>query len=362
MSILKKFFAKKETHINTPEEFWNWFLENEQAFYKVVKEHKRIESDFFSRLGPKLKEVKEEIYFLCGMMNDQVAELIFTPDGSVKNVAFVEDLVAAAPDLSNWKFTALKPAVDIESFNIEMNNYGFSKEKINFYAIENPTYPDEVDLMLVYDDFVQQDEASIGDGIWIFLDNYLGELHAITSIDTLKVIGPDTAEGTLIPIDKLKDYLVWREKEFVEKYEGTRYNTANDSYIGLETTIENGMPLIAMINRTLLDWDAKASHPWIVRVEITYPANESGFPDEKTYQLLNQVEDELIKMLPDAQGYLNIGRETVDGNRDVFFACKDFRGPARTLDQLKDKYSDAFQMDYVIYKDKYWQSFEHYKG
>ena len=34
----------------------------------------------------------------------------------------------------------------------------------------------------------------------------------------------------LIPISKLKDFLTWREKEFIEKYEGTRHNTENDSY------------------------------------------------------------------------------------------------------------------------------------
>lgn len=362
MSILKKIFAKKETPIRTVEEFWNWFVTEEQAFYKVMKRHEGIEEHFFDHLAPKLGQLREGVYFLAGMAGEEVAELVLTPDGVVKNIAFIEDLVQQAPTLPNWKFTALKPAVDINQFDIKMNNYIFSKDKISFYAIEHPHYPDEVDLVIVYDDFVKEDESLIGDGILIFLDNFLGELNAITSIDTLKVIGPKEAEGELIPIFKLKDYLIWREKEFVEKYEGTRYNTANDSYGGLEAELDNGKPLIAMINSTLLNWDAKASHPWIVRVEITYPANESGFPDEKTYQLLNQVEDELIEMLPDAKGYLNLGRETADGNRDIFFACKDFRVPARTLDQLKDKYSDAFQMGYVIYKDKYWQSFERYKG
>ena len=362
MSILKNIFAKKEKPIYTIEEFWQWFQENEQTFYKVVQDRNAIEEKFFDRLAPKLQEVREGVYFLSGMMDDNTAELIFTPDGIVKNVAFIEDLVQAAPQLPHWKFTALKPAVDINRFNIRMNNYEFSKEKINFYAIEHPTYPDEVDLVIVYDDFVESDRPVITNGIYVFLDNFLGELNAITSIDSLKVIGLEQAEAELIPILKLKDYLVWREKEFIEKYEGTRYNTENDDYIGLEAKLDNGMPLIAMINRTLLDWDAKASHPWIVRVEIAFKANENGFPDEHTYQLLNAFEDELIEILPDAQGYLNIGRETVDGNRDIFFACKDFREPAKVVDQIKKKYSDNFSVSYAIYKDKYWQSFERYKG
>ncbi len=361
MSILKNFFAKKEKPIHTIEEFWQWFQENEQTFFNVVKKRDAIEEDFFDRLSPKLKELKEGIFFLSGMLNDHTAELIFTPDGIIRNVAFVEDLVQGAPVLANWKFTALKPAVDINQFNIRMNNYEFSKEKISFYAIEHPNYPDEVDLVFVYADFAENDRAAITNGIYIFLDNFLGELNAITSIDNLTVVGPNEAEGTLIPIVKLKDYLVWREKEFIEKYEGTRYNTASDSYVGLEATLENGMPLIALINRTILDWDAKASHPWIIRVEIAYQASQNGFPDENTYQLLNQFEDELIEILPDDQGYLNLGRETVDGNRDIFFACKDFRKAARVLEQMKMVYKQAFHVGYAIYKDKYWQSFERYK-
>jgi hypothetical protein len=362
MSILKNIFAKKENPIHTIADFWHWFQENEQTFFKVVQGRDAIEEQFFDRLAPKLQELREGVYFLAGMMNDEVAELIFTPDGMVKNVAFIEDLVQAAPQLPNWKFTALKPVADINRFNIRMNNYEFSKEKINFYAIEHPQYPDEVDLVLVYDDFVESDKSVIANGIYIFLDNFLGELNAITAIDSLKVVGPDQAEGELISILKLKDYLIWREKEFIEKYEGTRYNTDNDAYVGLEATLENGMPLIAMINRTLLDWDAKASHPWIVRVEIAFKANHNGFPDEATYQLLNQFEDELIEILPDDQGYLNIGRETVDGNRDIFFSCKDFREPARVIDRMKQQYKQDFAVNYAIYKDKYWQSFERYKG
>ena len=35
----------------------------------------------------------------------------------------------------------------------------------------------------------------------------------------------------LIPIEKLKDFLIWRQKEFIEKYEGTRRNTIDDNVV-----------------------------------------------------------------------------------------------------------------------------------
>jgi len=62
-------------------------------------------------------------------------------------------------------------------------------------------------------------------GIYIFLDNYLGELDFLNNIDNLKVINKKEAEKELVSIGKLKDFLIWRQKEFIEKYEGVWYNT-----------------------------------------------------------------------------------------------------------------------------------------
>ena len=85
----------------------------------------------------------------------------------------------------------------------------------------------------------------------------------------------------MIPIEKLKDFLLWRQKEFIEKYEGTRYNTENDSYNSLEATLNNGKPFFAIVNSALLDWDSKVSHPWILTIEIKYKGHENGMPVKK---------------------------------------------------------------------------------
>ena len=125
-------------------------------------------------------------------------------------------------------------------------------------------------------------------------------------------------------IEKLKDYLIWREKEFVEKYEGTRHNTENDSYANFEGKKQDGSIVLALINTTLIQWDKKASHPWVFIVAITFDdCNNGGLPDEKTYKLLDKIEEEIIQVLPDSDGYLNIGRETANNKRELFFACKD---------------------------------------
>ena len=362
MGFLNSIFGKKENQIQNYDEFWNWFITNEQTFYKTVKKGHNIEKNFFNKLSSKLGEFKDGFFYLTGMYDENTAELVLTPDGIIKNIVFVEELVSAAPTISNWKFTALKPALDIENVKITLANYRFDSENLSFYSIEHENYPDEIDIVVAYNEFKEEDKSTIINGVYIFLDNFLGELNAVTTIDNLSIISKDKAEKELIPISKLKDYLVLREKEFVEKYSGLRYNTENDSYSNMEAQLTNGLPLLALVNTTLLDWDSKASHPWILRIEIKYDGrNNKGLPDNKTYELLNTFEDDIMNDLKDFDGYLNIGRQTADSERLIYFACKDFRKPSKTLNDLQKKYSSKIDLNYEIYKDKYWQSFERFR-
>jgi hypothetical protein len=354
--------GKKESPIQSYSDFWNWFLKNEKEFFKIVQNGKNIHKGFFDKLAPKLDKIQDGIYFLTGMFDDQTAELILTPDGAIKNIYVIEELVNTAPKMEGWKFTALKPASAITDVGINYENFEFNKDNLKFYPNIHKSYPDEIDLTIVYDHFREDKKQLVTNGVYIFLDNFLGELHSVTLIDNMKVVGLNETSEELIPIEKLKDYLIWREKEFVEKYEGTRHNTDNDNYSSYEATTKDGGVVIAILNTDLLKWDKKASHPWIFIVTIPFDGNNNnGMPDNETYQLLNEIEDEIGLDLKDLEGHLNIGRETANSKREIFFACKDFRKPSKTADQLIKKYSGSLEISYEIYKDKYWQSFRHFE-
>lgn len=359
-SFLKSLFTKKHTPINSYSDFWNWFQKNESAFFKVIKERGDIPKHFFDVMAPKLDELKDGFWFLAGMYDDHTAELIITADGVIKNIVFVEELVAAAPKIDRWRFTALKPPSDFNN-TIEMDGYQFNAQKMQFYSNDYKEFPDEIDITIVHEDFNNDNKDAITNGVYIFLDNSLGELKSAVTIDNLKVIATANAEKELIPLQKLKDFLIWREKEFVEKYEGIRYNTENDNYSGLEATLNNGLPLFAVINMDLLNWDAKASHPWIVVLEIKYDGTENnGLPDKKTYSLLNEIEDDMMNKLKDFDGYLNVGRQSADNLREVYFACMDFRKPSKIINDIQSKYANQIEIQADIYKDKYWQSFNRF--
>lgn len=116
------------------------------------------------------------------MYNDNIAELVLTPDGNVKNIVFVEELVKVAPTLSNWKFTALKPALDLKDVRINMAGFVFDKDSLSFYSNAHRDFPDEIDITIIHRDFNEEDKSLLINGTYIFLDNYLGELNSVTTI------------------------------------------------------------------------------------------------------------------------------------------------------------------------------------
>lgn len=361
MDFLKSLFNKKSQIINSYPDFWNWFIAYESKFYSAVKEQGDVEQLFFNQLTPKLDQIKEGIWFLVGMSDDDTVELILTADGILKNIVFVEELVAAAPDIPNWKITGLKQPLASNQYGIEMEGYKFDDKTMKFYAEEHTNMPDEIDIVITHQDLNEDNRQIITSGVYIAIDHTLGELNSITTIDNLNILHPSEATHELIPIEKLKDFLIWRTKEFIEKYEGVRHNTENDAYNPMEGTTENDLPMIAVVNHDLLNWDRKASHPWIVVLALKYDGKQSnGLPGESDYRLLNEIEDQIIEELKDADGYLNVGRQTADSVREIYFACVDFRKPSKVMYEIEKRYQAKFEITYDIYKDKYWQSFDRF--
>ena len=362
MSLFKKLFKKKpDTRIRSYADFWDWFVEHEEGFYESVHSKEHTADDFLFPVSNKLAQLRDGVFLLAGMMEDGRAELIFTPDGRIKNVFIIDDIIEAAPELERWKFSALKPAIQSNSFGIRMQEVEFTENKIKFYSIDNPEYPDQIALRFTHEDLNPEDEQIIKNGIFIYLSHVLGEENFINIIDEVEVVPAEEVNDDLIPVEKLEDYLLWRQKEFMEKYEGFRHDTENDKYVVLEAMLESGNRLLATVNADLLNWDKKASHPWILTVLVGYASDrEDGLPNEVTADALNAFEDLLRSELKDVDGYLNIGRQTCNSVREIFFACKEFRACSRIVDKIIRESNQPFEFNYDIYKDKYWQTFERY--
>jgi hypothetical protein len=359
MKFLKNLFgSKKETHINNYHDFWQWFVAHEAAFHKVVKakpELEIIDEKVLTPIIEQLHKLNENFFSEVGMESDNRADLVITAHGDLKTFVFVDDLLAAAPKLSNWTFTNLKRAVSFEC-SIKMDGYVFDNETIGFYTNVLPQYPDEIDITLAHKDFNEEDEKTIVNGSFIYLDAILGEFNSLTLIDAVSIEGIDPKRD-LIPMSKLNDFLIWREKEFVEKYKGTRLTDEKDEFFTYEAETEAGDVIIAIMNKSLLDWEAKPSHPWLLTIECEYDGSENNsLPDSETFDLMNQFEDELLPLLPFSEGYLNIGRQTGLNKRTTYLACKEFKKSSKIVFDMIKKYEKQLPMTYEIKRDKYWMA------
>ena len=342
--------------------FWDWFAENSDEFFQIIQSHDQVEERLITKLGAQLNALHPSLYFLVGLEDDGKAHLYITPEGVVQHVAYAEKMVAAAPELPNWTFKALKPGTKKLEFEIRTEGLTFGKNNLQFYPIVNPNFPDKIDLMFVYDSFHPESYQEILNGTFLFLDSFLGEEVMINTVDHIEVRGPGADIEELIPLEKLPDYLNWREKEFVEKYQEITYDPTDDSYTGFEGTTQEDMPIISTINTTVLNWDHKASHPWILVIMNEYiPANESGFPDADNFDLMVSVEEKIEERLMQRPGFIFLGTETVNGIREAFFACRDFRYASEVMDEFIEAYADKLNMRMEFFKDRYWQSFEKYR-
>ncbi len=360
MSIFKKWFGskKEDSKVYTHDNFWSWFVANEKTFHAVLKDRNNVEKNFLRHVMTRIEMIHPGLFALGGMADDHTTELIITADNQVKNIVFAEELIASAPELKGWKFTALKQPHSIEDVNIALEGYTFNQDNMFFLSNEHSEFPDQIDIGVVYPAFVAEDRQNIIKGIFIFLEIFLGELHLTTTIDMIHVAGKKENENTVLtPISKLKDYILWRQKVFIEKYEGVKSKTESDQYLSMEAQLENGFPLVAIFNSDLLKWDRKPSHPWILAIEFIYEGiHNNGMPDKETYEALQKIEDNIMSELKDVDGYLNLGRVTADGSRELYFACRDFRLPSKVMHHVLKQDSDNLEILCDIYKDKYWQT------
>lgn len=360
MSFWKKIFNKKETAEKwTIAAFWSWFATQEKKFAEAVRSRSTVEPQFLNPCGKQLARLRDGILLLVGMKDGDV-DLIFTADGAVKNFALVEELVAAAPAIPGWQFQALKPALPIEQFGIKMGGIDFDRNTLQFHAVEHPRYPDLIDLRIVHSAFGKHEENAVVNGCFIFLENYLGESRFATAIDNVEVVGPSQATAPLNPMEKLPSYLAWREKEFIEKYDGQTRDTSDDAYSLIEIDTKDG-GFVAAMNTDLLQWDGCASHPWMVNVVFKYSKGTNGMPDPASSQRMAEVEEQVDGALRDVDGYLNVGRITGGDERTVFIACKEFRKPSRLLATLAGDLGGGVTMEFEIFKDKYWRSLDPFR-
>lgn len=348
--------------IDAADMFWQWFVNNEHRFRGLEKNDSDQALLFLDELISQMKPFNPWLKALAGPYSGNRYELIITADGDVALFGKVEELVARAPKLNKWKFTAHKPALGFEGISIDLYEKKFNVDTTCFYPIVREEYPDEVNIVLTHVDYNEEDDDQFQAGGMIYLENGLGEENTATKIDhyeTGALPAPDSGIE-VIPISKLADYLGWREKEFVEKYESVHAQRPEENFNLLEAEDTDGKMMMVTIDAGFKEWPLRPAFPWYLQVDINYQGDNSGLPTGAQLEELQQLEQQIVQILTANGAAWFTGHRTYDNVRNIYFYASEYKTSSQQMHRFIETVQTPYTILFFIRKDKYWQNMEMY--
>ena len=360
MAGISKYYRREGAMQESAAAFWQWFVDNEHRFREYEKNDSDQALSFLEELIQEMQPFNPYLKALAGPDNNGNYELIITSDGDIALFCKVEELVKAAPPVEFWVFTAHKPALGFEGISIDLYGLQFTTATTSFYPIVQENYPDEVSIVLTHNGYDKEMDDHFQAGGMIYLENGLGEVNTATKIDNYET-GPLPApeQGIeIIPISKLNEYLNWREKEFIEKYESVP-DERPDTYHLLEAEDKEGRKMLLAVNMECRYWDKKPAYSWLLQVNINYTGDENGFPFEEQLMALQSLEEEMFTLLPGDRTIL-AGNKTYDNCKNIYFYVSEYKTTAALLNQYVESKETPYEILFFIRRDKYWRTMEQY--
>ncbi|WP_034261063.1 hypothetical protein [Altibacter lentus] len=110
------------------QQFWNWFVENEETYYRLHRMPLEEKTYHFEQLLTYLRGFDPCVSVqLAGPVQLGKATLTFTCDGKPEGILYVQNLVAQAPALPRWNIIAfVQPTLDLDACERRMDDeYNF---------------------------------------------------------------------------------------------------------------------------------------------------------------------------------------------------------------------------------------------
>ncbi|CAA6818053.1 MAG: Unknown protein, partial [uncultured Sulfurovum sp.] len=127
---------------NNIENFWNTFEANKELESK----------ELLALLNKEIKNYSTGLYVELSSSTTP-KNLIITAHGIKIHFAHVYELIAAAPSVENWTFSAGRPSLG-ESFNFVMDGLEIKFEDITFMPLDSADFPDDLAIRLYHHDYV----------------------------------------------------------------------------------------------------------------------------------------------------------------------------------------------------------------
>jgi hypothetical protein len=169
-------FGKK-----TPqEEFWRWFLKNEELLFEFERDQERI----FGLLNTALNKVHEGLTFEFGPRGS-VREFVISADGIKSRFPAVVALAQAAPPLSRWKVIAFRPRRP-PVHSIRIDEVLVDPADVSFALLDDGT----IAGIYLFIPGVKPDDARYKQIGYLLLDEALGEFDVETRLGLIEMLAP----------------------------------------------------------------------------------------------------------------------------------------------------------------------------
>lgn len=189
--------------------FWSWFAKNQSQFLFLSQVDADERNRLLNELMEKLREYDENLSFeIGGHPESEKVDFIISADGIIDYFESVENLVAQAPELSNWNIVAFKPPMP-EDHTIKINGKEFDAKKIIFIPLTNPDEPSAVAIRVCFADLDEENKNLHINASFLLLDALIGERATAIDIDYIEIekTPADIAEYPFLHLTDIGDYI-----------------------------------------------------------------------------------------------------------------------------------------------------------
>ena len=154
--------------------FWDWFSKNEVRLFHFEQDQERI----FDELAEQLNLINPDLTFEFGPVSDEKREFVISAGGIKAAFPAIEALYATAPPLPRWTWVKFRPR-RAELRDLIYGDTTINADDVHYMLAKDG---DRIGIVLFFDGYSKQEDATFGPIGYLFLDEALGEFTVETEV------------------------------------------------------------------------------------------------------------------------------------------------------------------------------------
>lgn len=169
------------TETNNPiDNFWAWFIANQD----YLKNFERNPDQYLSEVLAEARKIKQGLAIELDPPVNGIICMTISANGNTELFSIVEQIIAKAPKVAGWKFTAFRQRLgseQLKSMKLKANGFELDPGDMKFYPVIKG---DELDIIIYVNGVTDKNYNQVAYGGLLILDNILGEYDCVTKVNS----------------------------------------------------------------------------------------------------------------------------------------------------------------------------------